>query len=189
MSRTSLLSVSACAMCPAAAPTERDRAMAAGATLAGPGYHVALHTPSVLTAPVDYHPTALLIGAGAGRHGLIPGARRSPGTPEAHHAAVVNDAHTWRAPEYLRISGERCTYRPWGSAPSAGLDPAGAPFRAAVPLPGADPDQLRSAAHAPHPRPGPVTEGRAGRAVLCYAAGGALLLVIAGVLVRRRAHH
>lgn len=37
--------------------------MAAGGAPAGHGYHVALHTPSVFTAPVDYHPTALLIEA------------------------------------------------------------------------------------------------------------------------------
>ncbi|WP_328320638.1 hypothetical protein [Streptomyces sp. NBC_00388] len=79
MSPTSLLSVTACAMCPAAAPTERDRALASEGAPAGHGYHVALHTPDVLTAPVGYHPTALLAEAGSGADAWYPAGGRPPG--------------------------------------------------------------------------------------------------------------
>ncbi|WP_328332899.1 MULTISPECIES: LPXTG cell wall anchor domain-containing protein [unclassified Streptomyces] len=262
MSRTSLLSVTACAMCPAAAPTERDRAMAAGGAPAGHGYHVALHTPSVFTAPVDYHPTALLIEAGSsdggrypagirvrgggeesaygrsvfwpedsgrpmtGQHSLIPRSRAHislneghpegqaeghpdglpptgtgpagaelPGAVGQHSAtpltppwrpaggndpAVINNASTWHAPEYVRIPGERCSYRPWNSALATGLTSVGDDVPEAAALPARSPA-------APVPVPESRNGGtRTGSSVVWYVAGGALLLVIAGVLVRRR---
>lgn len=196
MSRTSLLSVTACAMCPSAAPTERDRALAGGAPT-GRGYHVALHTPSVFGAPVDYHPTALLVGtAGEGQpvpdpRSLIPGSRSySPlegpsGRPPltgGGPAAVINDADTWRAPAYIHISGERCSYLPWNPAQATGHPtPAAGPAPETGPVPAG---------------PGAWARGRAAGAgaapaAVLYAAGGALLLVIAGVVLvrRRRAQH
>ncbi|NDZ79500.1 hypothetical protein G3I19_13410 [Streptomyces sp. SID10853] len=232
MSRTSLLSVTACAMCPSAAPTERDRALAGGAPT-GRGYHVALHTPSVFGAPVDYHPTALLIGTGGegrpvpGPRGLIPASRSytpleghsgsRPPLTDGGAAAVINDAATWRAPAYLHISGERCSYLPWNPVPVTGHPvpatghaapvtghpvPATGhpvpvtghpvpvtgpltPATATAPAPAAGPVQ---AGPGPGPRDAAVATGTPSG--LWYAAGGALLLVIAGVvLVRRRAQH
>ncbi|WP_405776258.1 hypothetical protein [Streptomyces sp. NBC_00859] len=240
MSRTSLVSVTACAMCPAAAPTERDLALAGGGDPAGHGYHVALHTPSVLTGPEDYHPTALLTAAGSGdtdggpplaRHGLIPGSRshttrgegRSHGAPPT--GAVINDADTWRAPEYIRIPGERCSYRPWtpsrattGRSAAGGdvLEAAAAVSSAhlrdivasatgspsvvrqftAAPAPASvSPARVLSAGREHRPPVSAPAEPRAtsrhglvrvGPSVLRYAAGGVLLLVIAGALARRR---
>lgn len=251
MSRTSLLSVTACAMCPAAAPTEHDRAMAAGSAPDGHGYHVALHTPSVLTAPVDYHPTALLIEAGStdgagypagirvrggdeepaygrtvfwpegsgrpmtGQHSLIPRSRShislneghpdglpltgtgaagadpavattassTPPTPSwrppgADDPAVINNAYAWDAPEYVRIPGERCSYRPWNATPANGPTTAGGDAPETVAFADRSP-----AGPAPRSRPGFTVPGPS---AVWYVAGGALLLVIAGVLVRRR---
>ncbi|MEV8566744.1 hypothetical protein AB0436_14415 [Streptomyces sp. NPDC051322] len=304
MSRTSLLSVTACAMCPTAAPTERDRAMAGGGAPAGQGYHVALHTPSAFT-PVGYHPTALLIGAGSsdngwypagiipapsrseesghgdsvrppdgngrptpGQHHLIPGSRSpvtpnevgsaglpptgtGPGTgPDAAELtgitppasgtlltptrrrttvdapAVMNNASTWHAPEYVRISGERCWYRPWSSTGTGLTTAAGELLEAAAFVPRShlkdsdspvvveDPAVVRQFTPAPRPRsaaqsvrdaesprrlPAPASAEpvprspheptRTRSSVVRYAAGGALLLVIAAVLARRRPRH
>ncbi|MFJ5289438.1 hypothetical protein [Streptomyces sp. NPDC088348] len=262
MSRISLLSVTACAMCPAAAPTERDRAMATGGAPAGPGCHVALHTPSVFTAPVDYHPTSLFVEAGrsddavhpagAGKlgHGrsvfwpegnvrpmpgqqiLIPGSRShitlndpQPGallapagtgptgaalngvasldfdTPPmpprqrgaADGPAVINHAHTWHAPEHVRISGERCAYRPWNATGPTGLTTAGQPSSIEAPRSEASSDEAGPDRRLPVPAPpGSTAESphglarAGGPAAVWYAAGGVLLLVIAGVLARRR---
>lgn len=233
--------------------------MAAGGAPAGHGYHVALHTPSVFTAPVDYHPTALLIEAAgsdggrdstgirvrgggeqpaygrsvfwpedsgrltAGQHSLIPRSRSHlslneghPEHPEGHpdglpptgtgpvgtdpagatgrdsatpptpawrpaggnDPAVVNNAATWHAPEYIRIPGERCSYRPWDSTLATGLPTTGGDVPEAAALPTRSP-----AGPARRPR---HRLAKTGPSAVWYVAGGALLLVIAGVLVRRR---
>lgn len=301
-------------MCPAAAPSERDTAMAAGGARAGRGYHVALHTPRAFTAPVDYHPTALLIGAdsscgtwfpaertpggaeepghghsvcppdgngrpGPDQHHLIPGSRshstlseaRSEGpapagtgapgaaaagtgapgaglpgiagpdsdTPQAPAGrpaagdgpAVMNDAYTWHAPEYVRLSGELCSYRPWGST-GTGLATTDGDVLEAAPSVSGSPLEVSEAAldesdssitgnpavvrqFTPEPPPlgtasvrsagsdrelpaltsaEPPPRHRHRRAkpdfpAVRYAAGGALLLVIAAVLARRWRHH